>query len=91
VSRMGHAGRLGRVLHYLVVGGLLTVIAFCLFILTRIQPEQPVSSQHRSVGEGGTTLMPAQVAPSPAVAPRPQPAAERPPVPRSAHRAAAQR
>jgi hypothetical protein len=70
------------VLDYLVVGGLLTVIAFCLFILTRIQPEQPVRQQHRSVGDGSTTLMPAQVAPSPAAA--------RPPVPRS-HRAAAQR
>ncbi|MGY1643150.1 hypothetical protein ACI782_18755 [Geodermatophilus sp. SYSU D00703] len=74
-------------LDYLVVGGLLTVIAFCLFILTRIQPEQPARQQHRSPGDGGTTLMPAQVAPSPAVAPRP--AAARPAVPRS-HRVSAQ-
>ncbi|MGY1591468.1 hypothetical protein ACI79D_05770 [Geodermatophilus sp. SYSU D00708] len=58
-------------LDYLVVGGLLTVIAFCLFILTRIQPEQPARVQHRAAGDGGTTLMPAQVAPSPALAPRP--------------------
>jgi hypothetical protein len=68
------------VLDYLVVGGLLTVIAFCLFILTRIQPEQPVGHEHRPAGDGGTTQMPAQVAPSPALAPRP--AAARPPVPR---------
>jgi hypothetical protein len=68
------------VLDYLVVGGLLTVIAFCLFILTRIQPEQPVGRPHRPAADGGTTLMPAQVAPSPALAPRPAPA--RPAVPR---------
>ncbi|MGY1692543.1 hypothetical protein [Geodermatophilus sp. SYSU D01105] len=77
-------------LDYLVVGGLLAVIAFCLFILTRIQPEQP-AQQRRSVGDGGTTLMPAQVAPSPALAPRPQPAAARPPVPRSVRRGSVQR
>ncbi len=81
-------------LDYLVVGGLLTVIAFCLFILTRIQPEQPAQREGRP-RDGGTTLMPAQVAPSPALAPRlaPSPAlaprepqASRPPVPRSVQR-----
>ncbi len=71
-------------LDYLVVGGLLTVIAFCLFILTRIQPEPP--QQHQLPREGETTLVPAQTAPSPTAAPRPQPRPTRPPVPPSLKR-----
>ena len=70
-------------LDYLVVGGLLTVIAFCLFILTRIQPEPP--QQHQLPREGETTLVPAQTAPSPTAAPR-QPRPTRPPVPPSLKR-----